>query len=145
MAEKSSWDQANIWKKLSLVWRNSKKFSQIIKDYFYLPFSSSLFMDGAQPPPPFWRLSAFLLVCLASKTGDGKKQASTHNAVSAVLHETSVFYHVPCQSPKYLNIYVEYRAVSGVFRTIDPPAPLHPASVSSPAPKAGRGYTLAGR
>jgi hypothetical protein len=38
MAEKSSWDQANIWKKISLVWRNRKKISQIIKDYFYLPF-----------------------------------------------------------------------------------------------------------
>jgi len=38
MAEKSSWDQANIRKKLGLVWRNRKKISQIIKDYFYLPF-----------------------------------------------------------------------------------------------------------
>ncbi len=28
--------------------------------------------------------------------------------------------------------YVEYRAVSGVFRTIDRPPPLQPASVSSP-------------
>jgi hypothetical protein len=28
--------------------------------------------------------------------------------------------------------YIEYRAVSGVFRTNDPPPPLHPASVSSP-------------
>jgi hypothetical protein len=27
--------------------------------------------------------------------------------------------------------YIEYRAVSGVFQTIDPPPPLHPASVSS--------------
>ncbi len=27
--------------------------------------------------------------------------------------------------------YVEYRAVSGVFQNIDPPPPLHPASVSS--------------
>jgi hypothetical protein len=33
--------------------------------------------------------------------------------------------------------YVEYRAVSGVFQFIDPPPTLHPASVSSPAPKAG--------
>ncbi len=40
--------------------------------------------------------------------------------------------------------YIEYRAVSGVFRTIDPPPPLHPASVSSPRTKGG-GYTLAGR
>ncbi len=36
--------------------------------------------------------------------------------------------------------YVEYRAVSGVFHNSDPPPPLHPASVSPPAPKAG-GYT----
>ncbi len=28
--------------------------------------------------------------------------------------------------------YVEYKAVSGVFQNIDPPPPLHPASVSSP-------------
>jgi hypothetical protein len=34
--------------------------------------------------------------------------------------------------------------VSGVFQNIDPPTPLHPASMSSPAPKAG-GYTLAGK
>jgi hypothetical protein len=38
LAEKSSWDQANIWQKLGLVWRNGKKISQIIKDNFYLPF-----------------------------------------------------------------------------------------------------------
>jgi hypothetical protein len=31
--------------------------------------------------------------------------------------------------------YIEYRAVSGVFRTINPPPPLHPASVSSPRTK----------
>jgi hypothetical protein len=33
LAEKSSWDQA----KTRFVWRNRKKISQIIKDYFYLP------------------------------------------------------------------------------------------------------------
>ncbi len=38
MAEKSSWDQENRRQKLSLVWRNRKKISQIIKDYFYFPF-----------------------------------------------------------------------------------------------------------
>ncbi len=32
---------------------------------------------------------------------------------------------------------IEYRAVSGVFRTIDPPPLLHPASVSSPRTKGG--------
>ncbi len=38
MAEKSSWDQANIRQKLGLVWRNRKKISQIFKDFFYLQF-----------------------------------------------------------------------------------------------------------
>jgi hypothetical protein len=37
MAEKSSWDQTNKQQKLGLVWRNRKKISQIIKDFFYLP------------------------------------------------------------------------------------------------------------
>ncbi len=40
--------------------------------------------------------------------------------------------------------YIVYRAVSEVFRTIDPLPQLHPASVSSPCTKGG-GYTLAGR
>jgi hypothetical protein len=38
MAEKSSWDQANIQRKLGLVWKNIKKICQIITGYFYLPF-----------------------------------------------------------------------------------------------------------
>ncbi len=37
--------------------------------------------------------------------------------------------------------YKEHRAVSGVFLTIDPPPPLHPASVSSPRTKGGGGGT----
>jgi hypothetical protein len=38
-----------------------------------------------------------------------------------------------------LLAYTEYRAVFGVFRTIDPPPPLHPASVSFPLTKGGGG------
>ncbi len=38
MADKSSWDQANIRQNLGLVWRNRKNIRQIIKYYFYLPF-----------------------------------------------------------------------------------------------------------
>ncbi len=37
--------------------------------------------------------------------------------------------------------YAEYRAVSGVFQTTDLPPPLHPAGVSSPRTKGGRGGT----
>jgi hypothetical protein len=33
MAEKSSWDQANIWQKLGLVWRKRKKLSKTIFTY----------------------------------------------------------------------------------------------------------------
>ncbi len=42
MAEKSSWDQSSIRQKLGLVWRNRKKISQIIKDYFYLNYAWDL-------------------------------------------------------------------------------------------------------
>jgi hypothetical protein len=38
MAGNSSRGQANRWQKLGLVWRIRKKISQIIKDYFHLPF-----------------------------------------------------------------------------------------------------------
>ncbi len=39
MAEKSRWEHAaNRRQKPGLVWRNRKKISQIIKDYFGLPF-----------------------------------------------------------------------------------------------------------
>ncbi len=38
IAEKSRWDHANRQQKPGLVWRNRKKISQIIKDYFYLLF-----------------------------------------------------------------------------------------------------------
>jgi hypothetical protein len=34
----ASWDQANRGERLGLVWRNRKKISQIINDYFCLPF-----------------------------------------------------------------------------------------------------------
>jgi hypothetical protein len=38
MAGNSSWDQANRRQKFGLVWIIRKKISQIIKDYFHLPF-----------------------------------------------------------------------------------------------------------
>jgi hypothetical protein len=44
MAEKSSWEQANIRQKLGLVRRNRKKISQIFKDYFYFPFFLSIIL-----------------------------------------------------------------------------------------------------
>jgi hypothetical protein len=48
MAEKSRWDQANRRQKPGLVWRNREKISNIIQDYYYLPFFLLIryFMDG---------------------------------------------------------------------------------------------------
>ncbi len=40
MAERSSWDQANIRRKLGLVWRNRKKISQMTKTSFTYRSSS---------------------------------------------------------------------------------------------------------
>ncbi len=37
--------------------------------------------------------------------------------------------------------YIKYRAMPGVFRTIDPPPSLHPASVSSSRIKGGEVHT----
>ncbi len=49
MAEKSSWEQANIWQKLGyLVWRkNRKKFAKLSKTYFtyrFLPLNYFMFI-----------------------------------------------------------------------------------------------------
>jgi hypothetical protein len=49
-----------------------------------------------------------------------------------------LLWHVSCSQT---HTYIEYRVVSGDFRTVDPPPPLHPASVSSP-PHQRRGGTL---
>jgi hypothetical protein len=46
VAGKFSWDQANRRQKLGLVWRIRKKISQIIKDYFYLPFFLLIILWG---------------------------------------------------------------------------------------------------
>ncbi len=57
-----------------------------------------------------------------------------------VLHEP-FSQRCPWGDPHKVLTYTEYRAVSSVFRTIDHPPPLHPASVSFPAPKAGGVHT----
>jgi hypothetical protein len=60
MAEKSSWDQATRRQKLGLVWRNRKKISQIIKDYFYLPFFLLIILWFQSLTFFWWRLRDFL-------------------------------------------------------------------------------------
>jgi len=56
------------------------------------------------------------------------------------LHTFSCRRQSYSEGTKYLHMYVEYRAVSGVFQNIDPHPLLHPASVSSPRTK-GEGGT----
>jgi hypothetical protein len=71
----SSWDQANRGEKLSLVWRNRKKISQIIKDYLYLPFFLLIILYGCCKTAPEFnagerggggRGAKVFLVCIAA-------------------------------------------------------------------------------
>jgi hypothetical protein len=78
MAGKFSWDQANRRQKLGLVWRIRKKISQIIKDYFYLPFflliilwfKALLFGKDDNECRLFFRLDLMQMV-VDSPAGDG--------------------------------------------------------------------------
>jgi hypothetical protein len=60
---------------------------------------------------------------------------SLHSARNGELVQYDMQYWI-LSAHKVLT-YIEYRAVSGVFRTIDPPPSLHPASVSSILQKGG--------
>ncbi len=70
--EKPSWDQANRRQKLGLVWRIRKKISQIIKDYFYLPFFLliilwyALYRIYVSVLPTFWLISYLYLILSVS-------------------------------------------------------------------------------
>ncbi len=78
MTEKYSWDQANIPQKLGLVWRNRKKISQIIKDYFYLPFFILIFLWGEIYPngksvwPPMQMLQQFWVQFPSTVESEGR-------------------------------------------------------------------------
>jgi hypothetical protein len=66
-----------------------------------------------------------------------KLRDTTHGLIysqGARLSPIQIVYDTPVH--KVLT-YIENRAVSGVFRTMDPPPPLHPASVSFPLTKGG--------
>jgi hypothetical protein len=70
MAEMSSWDEANRRQKLGLVWRNEKKISQIIKDYFYLPFFLLIILCSILPlglAPLFFETSTALVLVAAAE------------------------------------------------------------------------------
>jgi hypothetical protein len=73
MAEKSSWDQANILQKLCLVRRNRKKIeSQIIKDYFYLPFFLLIILF--QPIEMSGLLCLLLLLATEARLCSGREE-----------------------------------------------------------------------
>ncbi len=55
------------------------------------------------------------------------------------------FRNKPDSAGRKVLTYIEYRAVSGVFRTIDPPPPPPPTQRVCPPPARGGGYTLGGR
>ncbi len=58
--ERQILDQANRRQKLGLVWRNRKKISQMIKDYFCLPFFLLIILC--------LNYSAWILTCLVYPT-----------------------------------------------------------------------------
>ncbi len=60
VAEKPSWDQTNRRQKLGLVWRNRKKISQIIKDYFCLPFFLLIILWVQPSQRGFFRVHTFV-------------------------------------------------------------------------------------
>jgi hypothetical protein len=102
------------------------------------------FTYSPRPPPP--RKSGLKLVCnviIANgnlKSVDSQDDAQKPQRNCSFMNSASapVSNHYGRErATKYLHIYVEYRAVSGVFRTIDPPPPLSLASVSSPRTKGG--------
>jgi hypothetical protein len=67
-----------------------------------------------------------------------------HEAVGFILvygYISATFYTYP----RKVLTYIEHRAVSGVFRTIDPPPPLQPASLSSPRTLAPGGEGVGGQ
>jgi hypothetical protein len=61
MAEMSNWDQANRRQKLGFGLENRKKISQIIKDYFPLPF--------------------FLIIILWQKTNSHRLKVHKHEII----------------------------------------------------------------
>jgi hypothetical protein len=57
MAEKSSWDQANIQQKLGLVWRNRRKLAKLSKTTFTYRSSSYLFYEFS--PVEDWKVQIY--------------------------------------------------------------------------------------
>ncbi len=84
------------------------------------------------PPLPLWKRVSWSI-----------QTSNRMSRLQIIQHQTDRKRKVLEEATKYFT-HIEYRAMSGVCRTIDPPPPLHPASVSPPAPKGG-GYTFAGR
>jgi hypothetical protein len=63
----SSWYQANRRKNWGLVWRNRKKISQIIKDYFHLPFFLLIILWSGWVGMMWGTMYEYILVLWAGK------------------------------------------------------------------------------
>ena len=61
------------------------------------------------------------------------------STVSPCTQLKKFYFHAKNWTQSTVLTYIEYRAVSSVFQTINPPPPLHPANVSSPCTKGGGG------
>jgi hypothetical protein len=70
MAGNFSWEQANRRQKLGLVWIIRKKISQIIKDYFHLPFFHLIILWGTGPNHTDSQSLLFFLVPLSKVIND---------------------------------------------------------------------------
>ncbi len=87
MAEKSSWDQANLRQKLGLVLKNRKKISQILKDYFYLPFFLLIILCGG--------------ATLSCGGGGGRPKSHDCTETLVLFLTTLTFTHYTHTSPTY--------------------------------------------
>ncbi len=93
MAEKSSWDQANIRQKLGLVWRNRRKLAKLSKTAFRLnyfmhnPFIGNLFTSWALPfLKVLWKLRVLLSLptpfTVTHKESAGKRRGKGTTGIS---------------------------------------------------------------
>jgi hypothetical protein len=64
MAEKSSWDQANIWQKLGLVWRNRRKLAKLERLLLLTILPLNYFMGRINEYGLFLCKFVFLSVCV---------------------------------------------------------------------------------
>jgi hypothetical protein len=115
--------------------------------FIYFMSNSLLFKHGLKGIPSIHDRHSSLLIDAVSATFFIKENRRNVSERQLQVHKVNLFlsrtYTIPFlpHTPQSTYIYRKYRAVSDVFRTIDPPPPLHQASVSSPRIKGGKVHT----